>query len=170
MRSALREAALLLLAALFLAVCHRQFFAADFAWIRTAPAISYAADTSHTEDFSLAEINVADSSAAPLLVTMERAAQIHRERAAVFIDAREDERFVAGHIAEAVHVSYYNPESWQAKLQTLSHESRLVVYCDDDCDSARRLAEALLAQGFKKIFVMDKGFDSWKNAGYPTAP
>lgn len=169
MRSALREAALLTLAAILLAALYRHFFASDFAGIRTAPAISYAADTSHTEDFSLAEINVADSSAAPLFVTMERAAQIHRERTAVFIDAREDERFAAGHVAGALHVSYYNPERWQAALQTLSQESPLVAYCDDNCDSARRLAEALIAQGFKKIFVMDKGFDSWKNAGYPIA-
>ncbi len=169
MRSALREAALLTLATVLLAALYRQFFVADFVWIRTAPAISYAADTSHTEDFSLAEINVADSADAPLFVTLERAAQIYQQQAAVFIDAREDERFAAGHIAGAVHVSYYNPESWQPALQNLQHDALLITYCDDDCDSARRLAEALTARGFKKVYVMDKGYDSWRNAGYPVA-
>ncbi len=169
MRSTLREAAIIILAAILLAVCYRQFFTPDLAWIRTTQTLSYAADTSSFEDFSLPEVSVGDTSASPQLVTLERAAEIYREHAAVFIDAREEERFVAGHIAGALHVSYYNPEGWQQALQNIRNDAVLVAYCDEDCDSARRLAEALFAHGFKKIFVLDKGFDSWRNAGYPVA-
>lgn len=167
MRSTLREAAFLFLAATLFAVLFRQFFASDFAWIRTAPAISYTADTSGVEDFSLNDISVEDSSLAPRFVTMEHAARLHRDRSAVFIDAREAERFVAGHIAGALHVSYYHPESRQQALVNFDHQQLLLVYCDDDCDSALHLAEALIAEGFRKVYVLDKGFASWKNAGLP---
>lgn len=169
MRSTLREAACLTVAALLCGVLYRQFFKTDFAWIRSAPSLSYAADTSRVEDFFLNEISVDDSSAAPLLMPMVQAAQIHRTQSAIFIDAREPERFAAGHIAGAVNISYYAPESWEAALSKFQHETLLLVYCDDDCDSARRLAEALVARSFRKVFVMDQGFDSWKDAGYPVA-
>lgn len=169
MCTALREAALLTLAAVVLAALYWQFGATDLPWIRNTPTLSYAADTLGAEDFSLPEVSVVDSAAAPRYVTMKHAAELHHERAAVFIDAREHERFAAGHIDGALHVSYYTPESWEQNLQNLPRETRLIVYCDNDCDSARRLAEAMLVLGYKNILVLDKGFDSWRAAGYPVA-
>lgn len=167
MRSTLRETALLIFAAIFFAVLYRQFFAPQFAWIRTASVFSFAADTSFGENFSLNDIRVGDSAAVPQFVTLERAAHLHRTQNAVFLDAREEERFAAGHITGAVHVSYHAPENWAQALANLDHAQIVLVYCDDDCDSAQRLAEALIAQGFRKVYVMDKGFASWKNAGLP---
>ncbi len=169
MRSTLRETAVITVAAIFLSVLYRQLFKPDFAWIRTTTNLTYTADTSRVEDFALDAISVVDSSQTPLLMTMEQAAQTQRTQSVTFIDAREAERFAAGHIAGAINISYYAPESWDAALSKFQHETLLIVYCDDDCDSARRLAEALVALGFKKIYVMDKGFESWKNAGHPIA-
>jgi rhodanese-related sulfurtransferase len=100
---------------------------------------------------------------------MEQAQRLHRDQHAIFIDAREPERFAAGHIAEALNLPLYQQEVWSGALETIAKEAMLVAYCDDDCDSARRLAEALRAAGYTKVFVMDRGYESWRKQGFPTA-
>lgn len=173
MRSALYEAASLALGSILVAAVYNHFSKMSLPWIRTAPVISYAADTSASEDFALPEVSVTDSSRpeqTPLYVTMEQAGRLHRDKRATFVDARETERFAAGHISEALHLPFYQPEAWSAILENLSQETMLITYCDDDCDSARRLGEALMRAGYTKVYVMDRGFDSWRNAGFPTAP
>lgn len=172
MRNALYEAACLSLGSVVVATAYNHCSEKGLSWIRTAPVISYAADTSAGEDFALPEVNVTEFSEheqVPLFVTMEQAQRLHRDQHATFIDAREPERFALGHIAEALNVPLYRPEVWPGTLENLAKEAMIVTYCDDDCDSARRLAEALMALGYTKIYVMDRGYDSWRNQGFPTA-
>ncbi len=49
----------------------------------------------------------------------------------------------------------------------LPHESRIVVYSEDD-ERAQRVAARLREQGYEQVAILDGGFDAYRQAGLPT--
>jgi 3-mercaptopyruvate sulfurtransferase SseA len=170
-RFAATEATVLFVCCVFLAVAYNLLSDKGLPWIATERVIPYAADSLLMEDLTLPEVSI-NSQAQPLgpkRVTLTQAHQLYTNRKAIFLDAREQDRFMSGHIAGAIHLPYYERERWEPLLRTISKNSTIVAYCDEDCDTASRLGEALTQLGFTKVLVMEDGYGTWENSGYPVA-
>lgn len=109
----------------------------------------------------------------PLEITVEQAyeAYVQENLDITFMDARNLEDYVAGHMSKALHVT---PEkffdgSLPEFLNYLSPDYPVIVYCTGgDCDSSHmvkiRLEEIC---GLTNVHIMVDGFDAWVEAGHP---
>ena len=81
----------------------------------------------------------------------------------LIIDIREEREYRLGHIEGAVHVS---PNTLESRVLEIAPEldAPIVIYCatGSACASA---AEALRRLGYKKIFSLKGGLQSWLEAG-----
>jgi cytochrome c oxidase cbb3-type subunit 3/ubiquinol-cytochrome c reductase cytochrome c subunit len=80
------------------------------------------------------------------------------------LDARVPSDYVAGHIAGAVSVPFYDPGPY---LSGLPKDAWLVAYCGCPHAESGTLAEKLLAAGFTKVTVLDEGLWEWKDKSHP---
>lgn len=117
---------------------------------------------------------IADSSAGqaisqPKSISLSQASRLHKSGSAVFIDARDKWEFSDGHISGAVNIAEYSFDKNNPKLKAIPKTSLIVTYCGEgDCSMSQKLAEKLTELGYKRVFVFQKGYESWLNAGYPT--
>jgi rhodanese-related sulfurtransferase len=107
-------------------------------------------------------------------ITLARAAGLYLQRQKLgicFLDARSPELYSQGHIAGALNLPREHLEEYRDEVVPYLEEGKLIViYCENgDCSSAIELAEALLAEGFRRIAVFEGGWDEWAESGYPTA-
>ncbi len=90
-----------------------------------------------------------------------------RSDSAIFIDARSEYDFDAGHIPHAHNIppgKRFNMESKNPKARS----KLIIVYCQGrDCPLADELAKAIQAAGFTNIEVMPEGWEAWSQSGYP---
>lgn len=94
-------------------------------------------------------------------------ARYYLEQPFVFLDAREQAAYEAGHIKGAAHWSPF--EATTVSPNQLKAATGMVVYCDGPaCGASSKLAKELLAQGFTRVLVMTEGYPGWVSRGYPT--
>ena len=173
MRTLKLEVSLLLLMSMAGAVLFNQFSGRGLAWVRQGPASYSAADTTAAEEIALPSINFAAGAptssltAGPQLLPITQAYTLHQQKAAVFVDAREAERFSLGHVAGAWPLPLTQPEQWRPVLQRIGRDQVIVAYGDQEGNAGSRLALALLDSGYAPIYRLDGGYDAWRNAGYP---
>jgi len=85
-----------------------------------------------------------------------------------FIDARDKSDFLAGHITNSINVPFDDFDNHKEKLDQLSKEKPLVLYCaGTDCDLSILLGNLLFEMGYKQIYVFFGGWLDWVNANYP---
>jgi rhodanese-related sulfurtransferase len=89
----------------------------------------------------------------------------------VFLDTREKEHFVEGHVKGALSLPKKEMEERFLVIQPLAPEDkRLILYCyGPECEDAERVADFLAQLGYKNMAIMSPGFPGWKQAGYPVA-
>ena len=86
----------------------------------------------------------------------------------LFVDARDEGYFEAGHIKGAMKNIFlyeliFNIEEKQNK------NTPLVVYCGDPgCGDSEQLAYDLKDSGFTKLYVFKGGWLEWSKASYPS--
>lgn len=90
--------------------------------------------------------------------------ELDRGAAFGFLDARPPSDFVAGHIAGANDVPFYEASQY---LFALPKDKWLVSYCACPHAESGQLADTLLANGFTKVTILDEGFFVWRDRGYP---
>lgn len=90
--------------------------------------------------------------------------------AAVFVDARFEWDFDAGHVpgARSVPVGQFSEQAGQV-LADLARDTWVITYCTgEDCHSSQTLARLLCEErGFTRVQVMASGWPGWVAAGYP---
>ena len=83
----------------------------------------------------------------------------------IFVDARDDEHFFAGHIPGAYQLDHYHPENYLAQVLPVCQFARkIVVYCKGGtCEDSEQTAIFLRDAGIPKdrLFVYAGGFDDW---------
>lgn len=89
----------------------------------------------------------------------------------VFVDARNDQSYVAGHIPGAYQLDYYYKEKYlPTVLPVLMSAETIVVYCNGgECEDSELTASLLQQAGISpsRIFVYAGGFTEWETAGLP---
>jgi len=87
----------------------------------------------------------------------------------LFVDARREADYQAGHIQGAVSLPVHRFEEHIGDFwETHPMETKLVIYCSGRlCEDSHHLAQLLLESGFQTVRVLTDGFDPWMDAGYP---
>jgi len=90
---------------------------------------------------------------------------------AIFLDARPIEDYEAEHIAGALWLCFESvDEDYDKVLGKTPKDQLLITYCSDQqCASAIKLADELVARGHTRVVIMLEGLPGWKDAGYPVA-
>jgi rhodanese-related sulfurtransferase len=84
----------------------------------------------------------------------------------IFVDARDDDHYQAGHIPGAYQLDHYHPENYLAAvLPACQVAEKIVVYCKGgSCEDSEQTALLLRdSSGVPKdrLFVYAGGFDEW---------
>jgi rhodanese-related sulfurtransferase len=92
----------------------------------------------------------------------------------VFIDARERDHYLKGHIPAAYHItpqSFVN-DTLPADMEFWPKDSLIVVYCSGgDCDASHLVRTRLIHERlFPRVFIMEAGLPGWIKAQLPTEP
>lgn len=82
----------------------------------------------------------------------------------MLLDARPPSDYVVEHIAGAVSVPFYDAA---AAVDVLPRETWAVAYCGCPHAASSQLTDALRAEGYNRVVVLDEGFFEWRDAGYP---
>jgi rhodanese-related sulfurtransferase len=53
-------------------------------------------------------------------------------------------------------------------MQRYPKDTRIVTYCNRDCQASTVLLLELKRLGFKNVQAMEEGFEAWQEKGYPT--
>jgi rhodanese-related sulfurtransferase len=90
----------------------------------------------------------------------------------IFIDARDDEHYEAGHIPGAYHFYHYYPENYLSNvIQVCQTADRMVFYCNGgDCEDSEHAAITLrdsMQIPKEKVFVYGGGMAEWTTNGLP---
>ena len=111
------------------------------------------------------------------LADSNRVAQFFRDPrraqgAVIFIDARDDEHYEAGHIPGAYHFYHYQPENYLANVVPICMAAQQIVfYCNGgDCEDSEHAAITLrdsLGLPKEKVFVYGGGIAEWIRNGLP---
>lgn len=80
----------------------------------------------------------------------------------LLVDCREEDEFANGHISKAINIPRGLLE-FSKKLE--NKNERIFIYCDS-LDRAILGAEMLKKLDYKRIYVLEGGFNNWKN-NYP---
>ena len=85
-----------------------------------------------------------------------------------FVDARDESDYLAGHITNSINIPFDDFDNYKQKLNKLSKDKPLVLYCaGTDCDLSILLGNLLFEMGYKQVYVFFGGWVDWLNANYP---
>ena len=105
----------------------------------------------------------------PQPINLTKALEKLKKGNAVFIDARSEYDYNAGHIQTALNFPEKTLDVWMLDFfNTTPPESLLIIYCSDPrCHLAEHLAARLYELGYPNIRFLTAGWDGWLSAGYP---
>jgi len=121
------------------------------------------------QPLSLTGATESSATSAPLKTPQDVRNALTRE-GAVLIDSRETAQYETGHLKGALSVPFSEREKrYEELLRTVPSSTRLIVYCDQGCDTAPRLASWLRTKGWSDVAVFPGGYSAWLGAGLPVS-
>lgn len=102
-------------------------------------------------------------------ISIDDAARLFREKAAVFMDARSAAEYRRGHIQGALNLPWQEVDQlFMTVMADLSPDKPIVTYCDGEtCNLSHDLAVFLKDMGYVNVKVLVNGWTLWKEAGLP---
>jgi rhodanese-related sulfurtransferase len=87
----------------------------------------------------------------------------------IFLDARLEPDYKAGHIPKALNLPFEEFEQYYPKVEPLlSRDKNIITYCDGtECEASLFLARLLRTKGFKNLKIFFGGWTEWNKAGLP---
>lgn len=82
----------------------------------------------------------------------------------IVLDARPTGDYLTSHITGATSLPFYDAEQY---VDALPRDHWVITYCGCPHAVSGQLADALKAQGFTRVAVLDEGFYVWEERGYP---
>jgi len=105
---------------------------------------------------------------APDEIDLSSAYAHFQDYSAIFIDTRERDDYLKGHIARAISVPLDSLDFSREVLPGLSRSEKIITYCDgEECSQSIDLAVQLSEIGFSDVYFFYDGWTAWKKAGYP---
>ncbi|MFP4226642.1 MAG: rhodanese-like domain-containing protein [Desulfobacterales bacterium] len=107
----------------------------------------------------------------PMRISLEKAAALYEEDAAVFIDARPESAYQSGHIKDALNLPWARAEEMCFEIfQDIPMDKPVITYCDGEaCELSDFLAEFLKELGYTKARSLHNGWSRWQEKGLPQA-
>lgn len=99
-------------------------------------------------------------------ITVEQMSDALNAEEIQLLDVRTTEEYFEGHLENATNICVTD-DDFKEKVANLDRDKPIYVYCKKGGRSARA-AKILKEMGFKKIYDMSGGMDSWKEAGLET--
>jgi len=106
-------------------------------------------------------------------VSPVEAHEIWRAESATFIDTRNADDYVKGHIPGSICLPHHDfSNAYPQVRDRLPKGDRYLLYCyGSHCGLAMRVAKRLLRDGYDDLTVLREGIEGWEAAGYElTAP
>jgi rhodanese-related sulfurtransferase len=102
-------------------------------------------------------------------ITLSYGSRLHASRAADFVDAGTAEGHERRKIPGAVPISLdeFSNGGFPARLETMSRDRTIVVYCASGCSSAEYVAQRIREFGFENTLILVDGMAAWVSAGLP---
>ncbi|MBI4773321.1 MAG: rhodanese-like domain-containing protein [Deltaproteobacteria bacterium] len=102
-------------------------------------------------------------------ISSEEARNLFQSGTALFLDARDPEGFVEGHIRGALNLPINQfGTAFPNLADRLSQAALIVTYCSDvTCDMSDELAQSLLLNGYSNVMVYLGGVREWEEMGQP---
>lgn len=102
----------------------------------------------------------------PKAITLDQAYKLFNS-GVLFIDARDQADYAFGHITNSINIPFDDFDNHKQKLDQLSKEKPIVIYCaGTDCDLSHLLANLLFEKGYKQVYVFFGGWNEWLEANY----
>ncbi len=107
----------------------------------------------------------------PRVISLDEAAGLHKQKKAVFLDARPRQQYIEGHIKGAFCLPAMEAESaFVEVMEKIPDGSTIICYCDGaNCDLSKELADFLEYIGISKVRILENGWTRWKDQGLPAA-
>ena len=83
----------------------------------------------------------------------------------ILLDVRSEAEFKEVRMAKALNINYNSP-NFLEQVSKLDKNKDIFVYCAGGVRSARA-ADLMRANGFKHVFELKDGLQSWQKAGLP---
>lgn len=83
----------------------------------------------------------------------------------LIVDIRDEDSYEASHIPDSIHLNRENSKKF---MDTADKTIPVIVYCYHG-NSSQSAASYLISEGFKEVYSMAGGFESWK-LSYPCEP
>jgi rhodanese-related sulfurtransferase len=83
----------------------------------------------------------------------------------IILDVRSEDSFLVKHIKNAINIPYTDLQGRTGELDSLKE---IIIYCsNNDCGLSANAVTLLSKSGFKNVFVLEGGIESWQDKGYP---
>ncbi|MGA2623926.1 MAG: rhodanese-like domain-containing protein [Bacteroidota bacterium] len=192
-KSLVREALLVLLLSVFLALVYNAFSQKSLPLIRKPPVKIATADSAlfsgkekPADSISGSNPTVTpplyertrasrDSVAPPVakkkdagykVVTLDQVKRLLGESRGLFIDGREPDEYAKGHIRSARNIPYLEVDKHFEELVTIPRDTLIIIYCHNpECSLGRDLADFMSQMEFHNLYLYDKGWDEWVASG-----
>ena len=100
-------------------------------------------------------------------VDLEGVKELYNARRALFIDARDFDRYRRGTIPGALNVPLKRFKRMR-KWLPVRKDAKILVFCNGiECGKSAKLARKLTKEGYTDIQVFTEGFPLWKRRGLP---
>jgi rhodanese-related sulfurtransferase len=105
----------------------------------------------------------------PPAITLTQAMTYFQTHNTIFLDARLEGDYKAGHIPKALNLPFEEFEQYYPKIEPLlSKDKNIITYCDGtECEASLFLARILREKGFKNLKIFFGGWTEWNKAGLP---
>jgi rhodanese-related sulfurtransferase len=132
------------------------------AWVGPWPS-TYGADT--------ASVPPSYEDDDPPVLRLDAAIAMFQAEDIVFIDARDPEDYVLGHIPGALSLPFdYYDDYAEDILAQVDRDREVVTYCGGaDCELSLYLARQLRIEGYTRVYIFFGGSEAWEQAGLPLA-
>jgi rhodanese-related sulfurtransferase len=118
--------------------------------------------------FSAQKSGIAAASTNLEMISLEKAKELYESQDVLFIDARHNFEYKAGHIHGSINIALNTIDTNQIQLESIPKEKILVIYCDGvECNSSIELALKLLDLKYSNVKIFFGGWQEWKKNNYP---
>ena len=106
----------------------------------------------------------------PVFISLELAeALFHKD--AVFIDARDKEKYLEGHIKGSINIPWESSDNDKINDQLLDikYDQDIAIYCSGgDCTLSIDLGEYMFNElSYERVFIFEGGYPSWVENNLP---